>query len=410
MVTYGCEEDTGKHWRAKGVNERKDMMEECTDIRIDTHFVIHVLDNRLPGVQCSQALTPFPEDLCTTLKTYLLSLLGPRFRRKHYGRFRPESVVLREYQGLLANVAQHGHVEAGAFLAVSQRLAALLFETMYHARTNGERPRPGDITPGDLLVGLFYSHEPQDTAVPYLFLIKVDLESALQRQMQSGPGGSMQTVLVRQDGLIPKLSAQHIHKSALIQYTNDPTRYDVIMTDPQAGKQGMAKFFADAFLGTEPFRTPDEQVETLFRRANTWVVEHEETLSPQERGDVLQSVRLLLEEHSAKAQPLTPRQLIEALPLTEPREAAMVRELRQSFEDTLTAPGQAWDSIPADRTLLIQSVPQVVAKSRVTYQLDFGVQLSGDQEALERLLVTPPHRVNGSTEFTIHTRTFRPVL
>lgn len=386
------------------------MMEECTDIRIDTHFVIHVLDNRLPTVQCSQALTPLPETLSTTLQAYLLSLLKSRFRRKHYGRFRPQSMVLREYQGLLANRAQHGRVEAEAFLAASQRLAALLFETMNHAGSNGTQSRPGEITPGDLLVGLFYNHASQDTAVPYVFLIKVDLESALQRQIQTGQGGTVQTILVRQDGLIPKLSAQHIHKSALIRYTNDPTHYDVIMTDPQAGKQGVAKFFADTFLGTEPFHTPDEQAEALFRRANTWVEEHEETLSPQERGEVIQSVRLLLEEHSARAQPLTPRQLIEALPLSEPREAAMVRELRQSFEDTLTAPEHEWEHIPTDHTLLIQNVPQIVAKNRVTYQLDFGVQLSGDQEAISRLLVTPPHRVDGNTEFTIHTKTFRPVL
>jgi hypothetical protein len=50
-----------------------------------------------------------------------------------------------------------------------------------------------------------------------------------------------------------------------------------------------------------------------------------------------------------------------------------------------------------------------VARTRVTYQLDDGVQLSGDQEALERLFVRPPHRVDGTTEFTIRTTTFRPV-
>lgn len=383
-------------------------MEGCTDITIDANFVIHVLDNRLPEARYSQALTPLPEDLNVTLKAYLLALLKPRFRRKHYGRFRVQSPVLRVYQEILASFAKHGRVAAGDFLVASQRIAELLFKAMKHSEDNGVRTRPGEITPGDLLVGLFYDHTPQ--AVPYLFLIKVDLESALQRQIQQHGGGNVQTVLVRQDGLLPKLSAQHVQKSVLIRFANDPSAYDVVMTDPQGGKQGIAKFFAEDFLGTEPFHTSDEQAELLLRRATTWIAEHEAALSPQERGDVMQSVRTLLEAHSLKAEPLTPRQLIDALPLTEPREPALLQELRQSFEETLTAPNLALESIPADHALLIHNVPPAVVKIRMTYQLDYGVQLSGDQEALARLFIDPPHRVNDATEFTIHTRTFRPTL
>jgi hypothetical protein len=55
-------------------------------------------------------------------------------------------------------------------------------------------------------------------------------------------------------------------------------------------------------------------------------------------------------------------------------------------------------------------VPPRVARTRMTYQLDNGVQLSGDQDALDRLFLTPPHRVGSATEFTIRTTTFRPVL
>lgn len=385
-------------------------MEGCTDLSIDANFVIHVLDNRLSEVQCSQALTPLPEDLSVALRAYLLALLKPRFRRKHYGRFRSQSPMLRIYQDLLASFDQQGRIAAGDFLAATQRVAGLLFKAMKLSGDNGVRPRPGDITPGDLLVGLFYGRAPQASSIPYLFLIKVDLESALQRQLQSHGGGSLQTVLVRQDGLIPKLSAQHIQKSALIRFANDASAYDVVMTDPQGGKQGVAKFFAEDFLGTEPFRTPDEQAELLFQRTHIWIAEHEAALSPQERGEVMQSVRMLLEEHSLRAEPLTPRQLIEALPLTESREPARVQELRQSFEATLTAPNLEWESIPADRALLIENVPPAVGKIRMTYQLDYGVQLSGDQEAILRLFVDPPHRVDDGTEFTIHTRTFRPTL
>ncbi len=385
-------------------------MEACTDIAIDESFVIHVLDNRQAVVQSSQALTPLPEAFRTTLKTYLLSLLKPQFRRKHYGRFQPESHVLQAYQGLLTEVERHGGVEAEHFLTMSQRLAALLFEAMQQSGGNGVRPRPGGITPGDLLVGLFYGCAPQASPVPYVFLIKVDLESAMQRQLQPHDAGGMQTVLRRQEGLIPKLSAEHIQKSALIRCADDPSTYDVLMTDPQGGRQGVAKFFAVDFLHTEPFRTPDEQVELLFRRTNTWVSAHEEILSPQERGEVMESIRTLLEDHSTQAEPLTPLQLVEALPLSEPREPVVVQELRQSFEAWLTVPDRELESIPADRELLIQNVPQAVAKTRVTYQLDAGVQLSGEQEALARLFTTPPHRVGDDTEFTIRTSTFRPIL
>jgi hypothetical protein len=46
----------------------------------------------------------------------------------------------------------------------------------------------------------------------------------------------------------------------------------------------------------------------------------------------------------------------------------------------------------------------------VTYELDFGVRLSGEQEAIERLFVQPPRRVAEHTELTIRTLTFRPVV
>src|SRR5229473_3167713 len=77
-------------------------METVTDIAIQDCFVIHVLDNRLPAVQCSQVLTPLPETLRISLHRYLLALLKPQFRRKRYGRFRPESAVLQAYQQMLA--------------------------------------------------------------------------------------------------------------------------------------------------------------------------------------------------------------------------------------------------------------------------------------------------------------------
>ena len=73
------------------------------------------------------------------------------------------------------------------------------------------------------------------------------------------------------------------------------------------------------FLQTEVFRTADEQAELLFTRAYDWVSAHEEVLSPQERGAVLESVRTLLVERATQAEPVAPRDLIASLPLTELR-------------------------------------------------------------------------------------------
>src|SRR5262249_6119867 len=112
-------------------------METVTDITIHDTFVIHVLDNRLPAVQCSQALTPLPEALRTSLHRYLLALLKPQFRRKRYGRLRSDSVVLYAYQQMLASQRRHGQVEATAFLTASQHLAARLFEVMRQSPHNG---------------------------------------------------------------------------------------------------------------------------------------------------------------------------------------------------------------------------------------------------------------------------------
>ena len=389
---------------------RGSRMETVTDITIHDHFIIHVLDNRLPAVQCSQALTLLPDTLRASLHRYLLALLKPQFRRKRYGRFRPESVVLGAYQQLLASQRRHGQVEATDFLAASQRLAARLFEVMRQSPHNGAPPRPGAITPGDVLVGLFQGIEPQPVPEPWLFLIKVDLETALQRQLQPYGADGVQTVLTPCDGILPRLSTDKVHKFALIRFADDPSTYDVLMADPQGGKPDIAKFFAEDFLQTEPFRTADEQAELLFTRTYDWVNTHEEALSPQERGAVLQSVRTLLVDRAARAEPVAPRDLVASLPLTEPRPQEAVAELRQSFEATITAPEDGVDSIPSNRELRIQTVPRVAKQTQVTYQLDFGVQLSGEQEAIERLFVQPPHRVAEHTEFTIRTLTFRPVV
>jgi hypothetical protein len=220
----------------------------------------------------------------------------------------------------------------------------------------------------------------------------------------------MQTVLTPCEGLLPKLTTEHVHKSALIRWRHDPSMYDVLLTDPQGGKQGVAKFFAEDFLQTTPFQTPDEQADLLFQRAHTWVTTHEDTLSPREQQAVLQSVRSLIAERATHAEPLAPRELVLTLPLSEPRAEQTVHELRRSFQETLTASEANGGSLPPDRELLLRAVPPRVARTRVTYQLDNGVQLSGDQDALDRLFLTPPHRVGTATEFTIRTTTFRPVL
>jgi 37-kD nucleoid-associated bacterial protein len=385
-------------------------METVTDIAIQDCFVIHVLDNRLPAVQCSQALTPLPETLRASLHRYLLALLKPQFRRKRYGRFQPESVVLQAYQHMLASWRRHGQVEATDFLTASQAIATRLFGVMRQSSQNGSRPHPGTITPGDLLVGLFQGMAPQAEPEPWLCLIKVDLESALQRQIQPYGTDGVQTILTARDGLMPRLSTEKVQKFALIRFADDPSAYDVLMTDPQGGKAEIAKFFAEDFLQTEAFRTADEQVELLFTRTYDWVSAHEEALSPQERGAVLESVRTLLIERATHAEPVAPRDLVASLPLTAQRPQEAVADLRQSFEMTLTAPHNGVDSIPINRELRIQTVPRVAQRTQMTYELDFGVRLSGEQEAIERLFVHPPRRVAEHTELTLRTLTFRPVV
>ena len=385
-------------------------METVTDIAVQDCFVIHVLDNRRLAAQCSQALTPLPDTLRASLYRYLLALLKPQFRRKRYGRFRSESVVLQAYQHMLSSQRRHGQVEATDFLNASQAIATHLFDAMRRSPQNGSRPHPGTITPGDLLVGLFQGTAPQPVPEPWLFLIKVDLESALQRQIQPYGTDGVQTILTVRDGLMPRLSTEKVQKFALIRFTDDPSTYDVLMTDPQGGKAEIAKFFVEDFLQTEAFRTADEQVELLFTRTSDWVSAHEEALSPQERGAVLESVRTLLVERATHAEPVAPRDLVASLPLTEPRPQEAVAELRQSFEMTLTAPNNGVDSIPINRELRIQTVPRVAQRTQVTYELDFGVRLSGEQEAIERLFVHPPRRVAEHTELTIRTLTFRPMV
>lgn len=384
-------------------------MEGSTHIVLDERFVIHVLDHRQPAAQCSQSLTPLPEAFRSMLEAYLLSLLKPHFRRKHFGRFRAGSPVLNAYQDLLDSVKRFGRVADAIFLEASQQLARHLFRAMQQSGAEAAAARPGVITPGDLLVGMFYTASLDAAQTPYLFMIKVDLETGVQRQIDT-QGGTWRTVLRQQEGLLPKISASQVQKSALVRWVDDPHRYDVLMTDPQGGKQGVAKFFAVDFLQTEPFRTDEEKAELLFRRAHAWIVDQEEALSPQESGEVMEAVRHVFETHSAMDEPVSPRELVAAIPLSESRETVAVQALRQSFAEALSVPEADEAPIPADLEIMIQTLPQPVASRRVTYELDGGVRLSGDREALDRLFVRPPQRLGNGTEFTIRTSIFRPVL
>ena len=385
-------------------------MEGSTRIVLDERFVIHVLDHRQPAAQCSQSLTPLPAILRSMLEAYVLSLLKPRFRRKHFGRFRADSSVLNSYQDLLDSVKRFGGVKDAIFLEASQTLARHLFRAMQQSGGEAATSRPGVITPGDLLVGMFYTESLEHEPIPYLFMIKVDLETGLQRQIEAPSNGALHTVLREQEGLLPKISASHVQKSALVRWADDPHRYDVIMTDPQGGKQGIAKFFAADFLQLEPFRTDEEKAELLFRRAHAWIIEQEDELSPQESGDVIEAVRHIFETHSALDEPVSPRELVDAIPLSASRETVAVQALRQSFVEALTTPESDEEPIPADLEIMIPTLPQPVMSSRVTYELDGGVRLSGDREAIERLFVRPPQRVDHGTEFTIRTSIFRPIL
>jgi hypothetical protein len=201
-----------------------------------------------------------------------------------------------------------------------------------------------------------------------------------------------------------------VQKSALVRWADDPHRYDVIMTDPQGGKQGIAKFFAEGFLQIEPFRTDEEKAELLFRRTHSWIVDQESELSPQESGDVIEAVRHLFETHSSADEPVSPRDLVEAIPLSESRDTVAVQALRQSFAEALTVSEPDEAPITEELEIMLQTLPPPVVSRRVTYELDGGVRLSGDREALERLFVRPPQRLDNGTEFTIRTSTFRPIL
>lgn len=386
-------------------------MHRLTDITIDDRFVIHVLDNRQPQPELSQSLTPMPEPIHNQIRAYIQAILRPAFRRKRFARFRPHATVLEEYQQLQRDVEQNnGNLDASLFLHVSQRIATQLFAAMQGSQSDDAATRPGDIAPGDLMIGLFYADQPLSSSNLFLYLIKIDLHAGFQRQIQRRPNGRLQTLLQPCDDLLPQIDMRHIQKTALLRFANDPTMYDVIMTDPQGGKHDIAKFFADDFLTTEPFYTPDEQAELLFQRTHSWLTQHEAELSPQERQGVLQNMKSYLTESFELADPVMPRDLVSTLPLSEPRPAELAAELRQSFEETITMPEGNGSSIPPDRQLFIEHLPQQVTRKRVTYQLDHGVQLSGDEEAIQSLFSVPPHRVQQDTEFTIRTTTFRPAL
>ncbi len=148
----------------------------------------------------------------------------------------------------------------------------------------------------------------------------------------------------------------------------------------------------------------------MLRRTHSWIVEQEDELSPQESGEVIEAVRNLFESHREMDEPVSPQALMEAIPLREPRETVVVQALRQSFVEALTEPEPDEDVIPVDLEINLQHLPQPVMNNRVTYELDGGVRLSGDREAIERLFVRPPERGQHGTEFTIRTSLFRPTL
>src|SRR2546428_14065032 len=118
------------------------------------------------------------------------------------------------------------------------------------------------------------------------------------------------------------------------------------MSNPKGANPKLEIFLANNLPKPPPSPPADEQAELLFTRAYDWVSAHEEALSPQERGAVLESMRTLLVERATHAEPVAARDLVASLPLTESRPQEAVAELRQSFEMTLTAPNHGVDSIP----------------------------------------------------------------
>src|SRR5262245_43504871 len=91
-------------------------MDTVTDIAVQGCFVVLVVVNRLRTAHSSWSCTPLPDTSRASLHRYRLARLAPQFRRKRYGRFPPESVVLQAYQQMLASQRQHEQVGATDFL------------------------------------------------------------------------------------------------------------------------------------------------------------------------------------------------------------------------------------------------------------------------------------------------------
>ena len=198
-------------------------METVTDIAIQDCFVIHVLDNRLPAVQCSQALTPLPETLRASLHRYLLALLKPQFRRKRYGRFRPESVVLQAYQQMLASRRQQGRSRTTEFLAASQAIAARLFDVMRQSPREWLPPPSRHHHTRGSVGGAVSGHGPaasaRTVALPHQGGFGIGSVSGRSNRMALD---GVQTILTARDGLMPKLSTEKVQKFALIRFVDDP--------------------------------------------------------------------------------------------------------------------------------------------------------------------------------------------
>jgi len=376
-------------------------MEGIKAVKI-VRFIDHIINHETRQLEPSQLDTPigpeskFPHEL---FAGYILKALQSDGRR--HSRFRePPGKVISAVRSL-----RHG----GDFVQISTDIAQHLYTTMNTSAYSAS------INPGDLMVALFSDGD--DTSLQpaeYLALLKLDPSNDVIREVKI-EDGKRRVVFVRKSTRIPEPGEKGIQKIALIDGERREDRpYDAVLLDKEIRRKAVAKFFHDAFLESDLVRSASDGPRLLLKPLKDFLADQanivDPPLQPGEKLEILANARRIVTTQTEVpfSEFLDKSLTLPARPGRPARPPEHTRTIRAGAIAAFDTPLPPEERIKPTDTVAIHAGAAARLTSRVTYVLDKGVKIEGDQQAMDDLLEIDENLdKQGRTKITIRTKTFR---
>lgn len=248
-------------------------MRNVENLQIDS-LILHILEPQGQGLVLSDTLLPLAQS----------PALADYFTQHIQASLQDEMLKAARFRGLAPDtpfgICQAMAGGEASFVDGSQRLARLLYAVL-------ERDRR--ISAADL--GVCFYHAPADPGQRCLALLKID-PSRVFRHSVRREAGRVLVSLELEDSLF---TGERLQKSAFIRpLAPRPGDYDLLLLDRQAREipqGGVARFFAQTFLDTEPAFDPRQFTDRLYKGLAAGHNNIRARLRPDENADLEIRVR-----------------------------------------------------------------------------------------------------------------------